>query len=133
MILNAFNAAAEHSMSDPEMAKIALLKDKYRLRVRGRTLEAEPKQIGPLESVRLQVQQKVVYRDKYETAEIIAALGLHNAMEVVFLGVDSADLNLPGLYAVASKRGYHMITATTHVTFSKNQEDAELAWTPEEE
>lgn len=131
LIFQAFEAAKEFAGEGEPYTSIALLRDKFKIRTQGKRVIAEPRRTEPLAAIRAQVQSKVVIRDKFETAEIIAALNLHKASEIVFQDVSSEDVNLPGLYEVAKKHGYYMIPATTHMTFSKNPEDEELAWTPE--
>lgn len=133
LIHQAMYVAANNAHQGEPYATIALLRDKYKLRVIGNKVIAEPKLVA-LAAIRAQVQRKVVVKDIGTTPEIIAALGLHsNASEIVFDGVNAEDQNKKGLFEVAKRHGFYMIPASTHVTFSKNPEDKEIAWTPEEE
>lgn len=132
LLFQAFAAAEAYAHEGEPYLSFAQLKSKFKIRVGKGKVKAEPRRNNPLEAIRAQVQQKVVIKDATDTAEIIAALSLHNATELVFQNVDAADLNLVGLYEVAKKHKYYMIPASTHITFSKQPEDADIAWTPEE-
>lgn len=133
LLFQAFASGEAFAAEGEPFATIATLRSKFKIRCGKNRVIAEPRRTSPLASLRAQAQSKVVVKDVVDRAGIIAAIGLHKAAEIVFLDVSPEDLGLPGLHEIAKKYGYYMIPGSTTLTFSKNPDDEELAWTPEED
>lgn len=104
------------------------LKAKYIIRVDSGMVIAEPRDIVPMETVRAGMSRMTI-GGLGDVLEIVGAAIQHGAPVMFFPDVDD-DVNLPQLYAWASRNDYFIIPSDDGLTLTQT-DPGDMAWTPE--
>jgi hypothetical protein len=107
------------------------LKAKFILRVGEGKVIAEPRDVVPLTNVRAGMSRMTIH-ELSDVLEIVGAAIKHKAPEMFFPDADEKTVDLPQLYAWASRNGYHIIPSDDGITLTQN-DPGDLAWVPGQE
>jgi hypothetical protein len=128
-------AAAKHLAFDREgkpvepFATYARLKAKFIIKIEGKKVIAEPRDIMPLDTIRAGMARMVLH-DLSDVLEVVGAALMHKAPEMFFPDADDfTPEELSQLYAWASKNEYFIIPSDDGVTLTQN-DPGDLAWKP---
>lgn len=129
--------AAKHNAVDRDKrpvepyASYAHLKAKFILRIRPGRVVAEPRDVVPLQTLRVGMSRLTLHEIR-DVMEIVGAAIKHKAPEMFFPDADENEVNLPQLYAWASRNDYFIIPSDDGITLTQT-DPGDLAWEPTEQ
>lgn len=129
--------AARHNAVDRDKrpvepyATYSHLKAKFILRVGPGKVIAEPRDVVPLQTLRVGMSRLTLH-ELSDNLEIVGAAIKHKAPEMFFPDADEKSVDLPQLYAWAVRNDYFIIPSDDGITLTQT-DPGDLAWAPEEQ